>query len=87
MASIRNHQGNPQAWVARRELAGIRSSLGLYTENAVGSEGGQMAAPRRVTGLWVYQSPDLVKPPPDPTAVAALAARHGLTWLSAQAFA
>ncbi len=46
-----------------------------------------MAAPRRVTGLWVYQSPDLVDAPPDPTAVAALAARHGLTWLSAQAFA
>ena len=46
-----------------------------------------MTASHRVTGLWVYQSPDLVKPPPDPTAVATLAARHGLTWLSAQAFA
>ena len=44
-----------------------------------------MAASHRVTGLWVYQSLD--HGPPDPTAVAALAARHGLTWLSAQAFA
>jgi len=45
-----------------------------------------MAASRRLAGLWVYQS-GLVHAPPDPTAVAALAARHGLTWLSAQAFA
>jgi hypothetical protein len=44
-----------------------------------------MAASRRVTGLWVYQSLD--HGPPDPTPVAALAARHGITWLSAQAFA
>jgi hypothetical protein len=36
--------------------------------------------------LWVYQS-GLVKVPPNPTDVAALAVRHGLTWLSAQAFA
>ena len=46
-----------------------------------------MAASHRVTGLWVYQSPGIVDAPPNPTAVAALAARHGLTWLSAEAFA
>jgi hypothetical protein len=46
-----------------------------------------VAASHRVTGLWVYQSPGLVDAPPNPTAVATLAARHGLTWLSAEAFA
>jgi hypothetical protein len=38
----------------------------------------------RVTGLWVYQT--LTESPPDPDAVAARAKRHGLRWLTAQAF-
>jgi len=38
----------------------------------------------RVTGLWVYQT--LTASPPDPDAVAARAKRHGLRWLTAQAF-
>ena len=37
----------------------------------------------RVTGLWVYQTLD--QPPPDPDAVAALAHRHGMRWVTAQA--
>jgi hypothetical protein len=40
----------------------------------------------RVTGLWVYQS-SVVSAPPDPVAVARLAASHGLTWVTAEAFA
>jgi hypothetical protein len=39
----------------------------------------------RVTGLWVYQT--LGGSPPDPDAVAERAKRHGLRWLTAQAFA
>ena len=37
----------------------------------------------RLTGLWVYQE---LGPRPDPEAVAARAQRHGLKWLTAQAF-
>src|SRR5829696_4380728 len=36
----------------------------------------------RVTGLWVYQT---LGRPPNPDKVAALAKRHGLRWLTAQA--
>jgi hypothetical protein len=39
-----------------------------------------------VTGLWVYHSGDGSDAPPDPVAVATRAARHGIRWLSAQAF-
>ena len=36
----------------------------------------------RVTGLWVYQT---LGPRPDPDTVAAIAERHGMRWLTAQA--
>lgn len=40
----------------------------------------------RVTGLWVYQSPDVVSAPPDPESVVARATHFGLRWLTVQAF-
>jgi hypothetical protein len=48
---------------------------------------GATTSPRRVTGLWVYQSPDVVSAPPDPETVVARAAQFGLRWLTVQAYA
>jgi hypothetical protein len=49
--------------------------------------GAAAASTRRVTGLWVYQSPDVVSVPPDPESVVTRATRFGLRWLTVQAFA
>ena len=49
--------------------------------------GAAAASSPLVTGLWVYQSPDVVSVPPDPDSVVARAARFGLRWVTVQAFA
>lgn len=45
-----------------------------------------MAAAPRVTGLWAYQSRNVVDAPAEPSALVALAKRHGLRWLSVEAY-
>jgi hypothetical protein len=52
----------------------------------MGASPAPASSSRRVTGLWVYQSPDVVSVPPDPQSVVARATQFGLGWVTAQAF-